>query len=340
MKAATHTRYGTPDVLTVTDVPAPDAGPGQIKVRVHASSVTRGDLRLRAADYPGLGWLLGRMVSGLLHPRHAVPGTNFAGQVVAVGEGVTLFAVGDDVFGTCDHGACAEYLVVREDGVVTQMPEGVSYVEAAATPYGGLTAQKFMHQLARVKPGEQVLIIGAAGGVGRFAVQMACHLGAEVTAVCRGRDAEQVRALGAVEIIDYTTTSFTQSGMRYDVVFDASGTAGFWRCRSVLTAQGRYLTLWLSMVVLLQMLGTKLWGRGRRALFSVALGSQIEMKDLAVLLGQRVIWPVVGEVLPLSQITEAHRLASSGGGCVVVTTGSTSSGAAPTLRATTRYAFP
>jgi NADPH:quinone reductase-like Zn-dependent oxidoreductase len=159
-------------------------GPRDILIRVHASTVTQGDRRLRAADYPGITSLLGRVFTGVFRPRHRIGGSNFAGRVVNVGAEVNRFAVGDDVFGSTLHGAYAEYLAVREDSAVERMPESTGYAEAAVLPYGGGSALAFLRDLGRVQPGERVLIVGASGGVGRFAVQVARQLDAHVTAVC------------------------------------------------------------------------------------------------------------------------------------------------------------
>ena len=220
MQAATLSNYGTPDAFTLAEVPTPTVSEGQILVRVRATVVTQGDRRLRSADFPGISAIPGRLLMGVTRPRNTVHGTMFAGRVEAVGEGVTDFAAGEDVFGACDNGAYAEYLAVKADSGIAKMPSGISYEQAAALPYGAVTALMFLEGMADVQPGQKVAIVGAAGGVGRYAVQVARHLGAEVTAVCSARDAELVREFGAHHVVDYRSEDFTAADTKYDVIFD------------------------------------------------------------------------------------------------------------------------
>lgn len=322
MQAAMHRTYGTPDVIEITDIAAPTPGPEQILVRVCATPVTYGDRRLRAADFPGISWLPGRLMMGMLRPKNPILGTAFAGRVVAVGEAVTRFAVGDDVFGACPHGGAAELLAVQADGPVAPMPAGLDYEEAAALPYGGTTALIFLRDLAAVKPGERVCIVGAAGGVGRFAVQVARHFGAEVTAVCRARDFEMVRALGATEVIDYTAEDFTAGERRWDVVFDTSNQHGYRRSRRALRPGGRFMTLHMSLGILFFAALTAVFGgaRGRKAKFGMAFGTADDTAQVAALAAEGAIRPRVARRLPLARMAEAHRLAEAGvGGEVIVT---------------------
>ncbi len=305
MKAAIHTHYGSPNVLRVEEVPAPRLGADQILVEVHAAPVTQGDRRLRAADFPGIGAIAGRLMFGILRPRRGRPGTNFAGRVIAVGADVTRFAVGDDVFGSCDYGACAEQLAVDEGSPVAKIPEGFDYDEAAAIPYGAGTALAFLRDIAEVQPGERVLIVGAAGGVGRFAVQVARHLGAEVTGVCRGSDSALVKRLGASAVIDYQREDYTAGGQSYDVIFDTADSEGFRRARQALRPGGRYVSVYLDTRMLLQMLMTSILG-DRRALSGVVMGEQRRTEELAALMEQGAIWPVLGPQFPLDQTPQAH----------------------------------
>ncbi len=305
MKAATHTHYGTPNVLRVEEVPAPNVAATQILIAVHAVPVTQGDRRLRAADFPGVGAIPGRLMFGVFRPRHGRPGTNFAGRVIAVGADVTRFAVGDDVFGSCDYGACAEQLAVDEESPVAKIPEGFDYDEAAAIPYGAGTALAFLRDIAEVQPGERVLIVGAAGGVGRFAVQIARHLGAEVTGVCRGSDSALVRRLGASAVIDYQRQDYTAGGQNYDVIFDTSDSEGFRRARQALRPGGRYVSVYLDTRMLLQMLMTSILG-DRRALSGVVMGEQRRTEELAALMEQGEIWPVLDAHFALDETAQAH----------------------------------
>lgn len=315
MRAAHTPRYGRADVIEIREVPRPAIAAHQILVEVRATPITAGDRRLRAADFPRFTALAGRLMIGLFKPRNPIQGTMLAGRVVEVGAAVTRFTVGDDVFGSVDHGAWAEYAVIDADGPVARMPVGLDYAEAAELPYGGVTALRFLRDMARVAPGERVLILGASGGVGRSAIQIARHLGAEVTAVCSARNFERVRALGAHRVIDHATTDFTRSEARYDVIFDIADATRFSRCRRVLTPTGRYLTLFISPRVLLRGLTSRLFGR-QRALCGVALGRRADLEDLAALVAEGALQATVGSTFPLESMAAAHvraeRDASSG----------------------------
>lgn len=319
MKAAVQSQFGPPQVLQIQEVQRPVLGHDQVLVEVHASPVTQGDRRLRAADFPGLSKVIGRLMFGVFRPRNPIPGTMFAGQVVEIGEAVTRFSVGDDVFGSCDNSAQAEYLAVAEHGPLAQIPAGVGYDEASAVPYGAVTALMFLRDVARVQPGEKVLIVGAAGGVGRFAVQIARHLGATVTGVCSGRDKAMVTELGADAVIDYTRQDYTQNGETYDVIFDTSSGDRFRAAKRSLTPNGRYVTVYLNFLVIFQMLVTSMLG-GRKVSSSVAIGNQKLMSDVAQLLAKRVIWPVIAQRYPLARIADAHQALDTGrpAGAVVV----------------------
>jgi NADPH:quinone reductase-like Zn-dependent oxidoreductase len=322
MKAALTKSYGPADVLTIRDVPIPIVGPHGVLVKVGATAVTAGDLRLRAADFPSISALLGRLLIGMLRPRRPVQGTTFAGRVVEVGSSVTRYAVGDDVFGSTDDGAYAEYLRVPEGAAMARIPRALSYDAAAALPYGGVTALRFLRDLGSVRPGEHVLVVGASGGVGRFAVSIAKHLGAEVTGVCSGRNVELVRGLGADHVIAYEVEDFTASGRRYDVIFDLAGVTSFRRCRSSLTKSGRYLTVFLSVGVLFQAAVTAFTGR-RKAKFAIAYGDASDMEALRELVEVGAVRPIVGASFPLERIAEAHAKADTRrvGGTVTVTIG-------------------
>ena len=305
MKAAYTPIYGTPNVIELREIGAPMVGPKDVLIAVHASPVTAGDRRLRAADFPAITAIPGRLMMGVRGPRNPVQGTIFAGRVIEVGTEVQRYKVGDDVFGNAPHGAYAELLALPEDAAFTTMPAGLSYAEAAAIPYGAGTALHFLTTLADVRPGERVLLLGASGGVGRYALQIAKHLGAEVTAVCSGRNIPLMRELGADHVIDYRGEDFTQSGQKYDVIFDIADATTFGRCRGSLTPDGRYLTLFASLGVLLRMALNKLVG-GQRALFAIAMPKREDVEALRELVDAGAISPVIAQSFPFDQIIEAH----------------------------------
>ena len=308
MLAAHTPRFGPASVLEVRDVATPAVGPNEVCVEVHASPVTAGDLRLRAADFPGISKLVGLLMFGFTAPRRPVQGTMYAGTVVAVGAQVTAFSLGDSVFGCADDGAWAEQLVVAADGAIAHRPLGVDASTAAAVPYGAGTALYFLRTLADVQRGERVLILGGSGGVGRFAIQVAKRLGAHVTAVGSAASLQLMRRLGADVVIDYRTTEVANLGQTWDVVFDIADCSSFAQARALMTPSGRYLTLIVSLRVLLEMGWSHVVG-GQRALFGVALPEQDAMNELASWLSEGALVAQIAQQLPLLDIANAHRAA-------------------------------
>ncbi|MDH3299121.1 MAG: NAD(P)-dependent alcohol dehydrogenase [Acidimicrobiia bacterium] len=235
MTAVTARTYGTEDVLAVEEIPVPNPGDGEVLIQVAASS-------LNALDWhfvTGTPYFL-RLMAGLVRPKRSVPGADVAGTVVAVGSSVNDIAVGDRVFGETDGGGCGQYAATKAS-TLALLPDGVTFEAAAATPVAGLTALQALRTHADVRPGDSVLINGAAGGVGTFAVQIAKALGATVTAVCSGRNVEMVGALGADRVIDYTTEDLAAGGDRYDVMMDNVGNRTTAECRRVLAPSARYV---------------------------------------------------------------------------------------------------
>ena len=225
MKAIVCTAYGPPEVLQFQEVDKPVPKDDEVRIKVQATSVHRGDSRMRGLDIPGPGWqkLLARLVLGVRAPRKAILGMELAGDIEAVGSGVSRFQVGDPVFASTvwsGFGAYAEYKCMAQDGVLALKPANMTYEEAAVIPGGGITALGIL-KMADLQPGQTVLIYGASGSVGSFAVQLARAFGAEVTGVCSTANLELVRSLGADTVIDYTREDFAQRGDQYDVIFDA-----------------------------------------------------------------------------------------------------------------------
>jgi NADPH:quinone reductase-like Zn-dependent oxidoreductase len=231
MKAIVYHKYGPPDVLELKEVPKPTPKDDEVLLRVHAAVLHIGDcFAVRGAPFAM------RLVTGPLKPKHPIPGFDVAGQVEAVGPNVKQFRPGDLVFGAC-HGACAEYVCVRMDKLALK-PANLTFEEAAAVPTSGLAALHALRDVGKVQPGQQVLINGASGGIGTFAVQIAKALGAEVTGVCSTSNVDLVRSIGADQVIDYTQQDFTRGTKRYDLIFDNVENRSLSACRRALTPSG------------------------------------------------------------------------------------------------------
>ncbi|MEO0324040.1 MAG: NAD(P)-dependent alcohol dehydrogenase [Myxococcota bacterium] len=303
MQAATIDRFGTPDVLEVNEVPRPTPGSRQVLVEVHASAVTQGDRRLRAADFPGVFGLLGRLMFGIRRPRFPVGGSTFAGRVVAVGTDVTRFAVGDDVYGNLvTGGGYGEYLIAGEGEAVARMPKGLRYADAAALPYGAVTALAFLRERLKVQAGERVLIVGATGGVGRPAVQIAKHLGAHVTAVGHRGLAELE---GADARIDYREEDFLQRDERWDAILDCTEGDHFRSYGPILSAKGRSISVYVTLRGLFEMALNPL-RRGPKALVGIATGSPEELEDITALVEAGALREPVAARFPLARVADAH----------------------------------
>lgn len=312
MKVAFVARYGPPEVVEFREVPAPSPGAGELRIRVFATAVTAGDWRIRSGVLPrGFGVLRGPAL-GFGGPRKGVLGTDAAGLVDAVGPGVTRFVVGDPVlaFPGIAMGGHAEFLVIREEGCVAPKPANLSFEEAAALPFGGMTALDFLRR-GEVKAGERVLVNGASGNVGTAVVQLAKHLGAHVTAVCSATNASLVRSLGADEVIDYADRDFADGGARFDVVMDCVGNAPYSRVKGVLAPHGRLLAV---VADLPAMLGAAFTGRARshRVIAGPASEKGEDLMAVVELAEQGTLRPVIDRRFAFEEIVDAYRLVDSG----------------------------
>ncbi len=322
MKAAVCTKYGPPDVLKIEEVEKPVPKDNEVLIKVFATTVSSGDARTRSFDVPPLPWLPYRIISGIRGPRNKILGFTLAGEVEAVGKDVKKFKKGDQVFGSAGFGmgTHVEYKCLPEDGTLAAKPANMTYEEAAAVPFGAQTALHFLRK-GDVRDGQKVLIYGASGAIGTFAVQLAKHLGAEVTGVCSTTNLEMVKSLGADKVIDYTKEDFTKNGETYDVIFDTVGKSPFSGSVKALNENGRYLRavhmtlsplvrgIWTSMTSSKKVIGGVAGDRIEDLLFFKELIEAGELKA------------AIDRSYPLEQIVEAHSYVDKGHkkGNVVIT---------------------
>ena len=273
-------------------------------MEVVASSVTTADWRLRAAAFPGILWLPGRLMTGLFRPKTPVLGSDFAGRVAAIGDEVTSFAPGDRVFGFAASGAHAQFLAIKESGAVAQMAEAQGFEEAAALPFGALSALVFLRDVAKLQPGERILIGGATGGVGVYAVQIAKAMGAEVTGLASAANLALLAELGADHAVDYRVGDAGVHGP-FDVVLDPAGHMDFTQARPMLTEEGRFVPLNFGARELWQALWARLTSR-QRILISVSGDTKEDLIHLRGLVESGAVRPVIDSTWPLDRIVEAH----------------------------------
>lgn len=309
MKAAVSTGYGPPEVVRIAEVEKPTAGDNDVLVKVHATTVNRTDCGVRG----GKPFVL-RFFTGLVRPRATVLGTEFAGEVEAVGGGVTSFQVGDRVFGYNEgpFGAHAEYVVIRDLDRLATMPANLTYEEAAPGTEGSHYALGLI-KVAKIQSGQDVLVYGATGAIGSAAVQLLKSLGARVTAVCDTKNVELVKGLGADRVVDYTTRDFTADDRGYDVVLDAVGKSTFGRCRRLLKPAGIYVSTDLGPLgqnVILPLV-TRLFG-GKRVIFPLPRYDQGWVSRLKELIESGEFKPVIDRRYSLDQIVEAYRYVETG----------------------------
>lgn len=322
MKAVVCPRYGSPDVLKFEEVEKPAPKDDEILIRIRAAAVNPLDWHLmRGSPF------IVRLAAGLLRPKSPRTGVDGAGEVEAVGGKVTRFKAGDEVFGCC-KGAFAEYACAAETTMVRK-PDNLNFAQAAALPVAGLTALQALRKHGQIQPGQKVLVNGAAGGVGTFAVQIAKSLGAEVTGVCSTRNVQMVRAIGADRVIDYTGKDFTGNGERYDVLLDCIGNHSLAACRQVLQDNGTYVVV-----------GSKdrgFWGPMARLLSAILLSrfvnqnlvgflaktNEADLETLRQLAGSGKVTPVIDRTYSLNKTPEAVRYLETGHarGKVVITLG-------------------
>lgn len=313
MKAIIWTAYGPPEVLELRDVAKPAPAEHEVLIRVHATTVTAGDCEMRSLQFPLLLRFAMRLWVGWRKPRGAtIPGTEFAGEVVAVGKGAARFQVGDAVFGSAGMhlGAYAEYISLSEKGSIAPMPASMSFEDAAALPFGGRDALHFLRK-GHLERGQHILIIGAGGSIGTFAVQLAKHIGAEVTAVDSSEKLDMLLELGADHVVDYTTGGEACGGGSYDVIFDVVGRTGQLRCLQDLKEHGVYLLANPGLVQSLRGVWTSLT-TSHRVVAQAAEGTNEDLLYLKELAESGALKSVIDRRYPLEQVQEAHRYVETG----------------------------
>lgn len=312
MKAVVYESYVSPDVLQLKEVEKPTPKDNEVLIKIHATTVTSGDWRVRSLQVPvGFGLIM-RLVFGISKPKQPILGSELAGVIESVGKAVKKFKVGDQVFAFSDAamGCYAEYKCMPEDGAVTSKPPHLTFEEAAALSFGGTTALDFLRR-GKLQTGETVLVNGASGSVGTAAVQLAKYFGAEVTGVCSTANVELVIALGASHVIDYTKEDFTQKGKTYDVIVDTVGTAPFSRSKNSLKDGGRLLMMLAGLPDLLQIPWVAMTSNKK----VIAGPATVRVEDLHFLAGLAeagTFKPVIDRSYPLEQIVDAHRYVDTG----------------------------
>ena len=318
MKAAVYNNYGPPEVVHIQEIKKPIPKDNEVLIKIHATTVNSGDVRLRKADP-----FLVRLFFGLFKPNVNVLGVDFAGVVEATGKNITHYNIGDEVFGSAfdnGYGTHAEYITMPEDGMLTIKPDNLSLSESAAIFFGGHSSLDFLRR-GKIKKGDKVLIYGASGSLGTFAVQLAHYYGAEVHGVCSGKNVALVKSLGADKVFDYTKEDFAESGEKYDIIFDTIGKSPFTKSVSSLRKKGKYLrAVNMKPKSLLLSLYTGLTS-SKKVIAGVAAELKEDLLFLKELIEEQKIRPVIDRTYSLQQIAEAHRYVDGGHkvGSVVIT---------------------
>jgi NADPH:quinone reductase-like Zn-dependent oxidoreductase len=320
MKVIVCTKYGPPEVLELREIEKPVPKDNEVLIKIHAITVTVGDSRIRGFKVPLSFWIPARLALGITGPRKPILGTELSGEIISTGNKVKRYKKSDMIFAYTGHdmGGYAEYICLPENYSMVIKPNNTTYEEAAAISFGGNTALHFLKK-ANIKKGQKVLIYGASGSVGTYAVQLAKYFGAEITGVCGTSNVQLVKSLGADKVIDYTKDDFSKNGQTYDVIFDTVGKSSFSKCVNSLKKEGIYLHAITTPAVNIK--GLCLITSKKRLIGGIALPSTENLIFLKELVETGKIKPVIDRIYPLEQIVEAHRYVDEGHkkGNVVIT---------------------
>jgi NADPH:quinone reductase-like Zn-dependent oxidoreductase len=309
MKAAVHTRYGPPQVVSLKELPKPVPKDNEVLVKVYAATVNRTDSGFRSAEY-----VISRFWSGLFRPKYPILGCEFSGIIEELGKDVKSFKIGDKVFGYNDKsfGSHAEYLTIKEEDAICTLPAGLNFYEAAPITEGAHYALNTI-RASKIKKGENALVYGATGAIGSSALQLLKHFGVHVTAVCNGKNVDLVKSLGADTVIDYQTEDFTKTGTKFHFVFDAVGKSSFKQCKPLLTEKGIYISTELGknaenvfLALITPLLGAK------KVLFPIPSISKEDVLFLKKLIENGEYKPVIDRYYKLEQIVEAYTYVETG----------------------------
>ena len=314
MKAIVHTKYGPPDELQVMEVEKPVPADNEVLIKIHATTVTTTDCNARNFTFvPESFMFFARLMFGFKKPRIKILGIDLAGEIEAIGKNVKLFKPGDHVFGSpgTKFGGHAEYCCVPENGALAIKPANLSWEEAAAISLAGNTALFFIRDLAKIQPGQTILIHGASGAIGTYAVQLAKYYGAVVTGVCSATNAEMVKSLGANKVIDYAKEDFTKSDERYDFVFDVVGKTTFSQCKGILKPKGIYLENMMEIKDFLKVLWTSITS-GKKIKGGVSSERAENLNFFNELIESGKLKPIIDRSYPLERTAEAFRYVEQG----------------------------
>jgi len=314
MKAIVHTKYGPPDELQLKEVEKPVPGDNEVLIKIHATTVTTTDCNARNFTFVPQSFIFfARIMFGFKKPRIKILGIDLAGEIEGIGKNVKLFKVGDKVFGSpgTKFGGHAEYVCVPENGALAIKPADLSWEKAAAISLAGNTALFFIRDLAKIQSGQKILIHGASGAIGTYAVQLAKYYGAEVTGVCSTTNAEMVKTLGAKKVIDYTKDDFTKSDEKYDFVFNVVGKTSFSQCKGILKPKGIYLDNMMEVKDFLKVLWTSIVG-GKKIKGGVSTERAENLKFFIELIESGKLKPVIDRIYPLEKTAEAFQYIEQG----------------------------